>query len=85
MPNGKSWKEMKMESINKQLAMLERKKEVLNTRENPIDIIRVVGDIVNIYIDLGETQKAINLRVLLTQLELQNEALISRMKTIINE
>jgi hypothetical protein len=74
-----------MESINKQLAMLERKKEVLNTRENPIDIIRVVGDIVNIYIDLGETQKAINLRVLLTQLELQNEALISRMKTIINE
>lgn len=55
--------------------------------------------VLNIYTQLSESckdklyitgggdyeQKAINLRVLLTQLELQNDALISRMKTIINE
>lgn len=71
-----------MKSINDQL---ERKKEVFNTRDNINDTIRVVGEIIDIYKESGQSQKAVNLQVLLTQLELQNEALINRMKGVIND
>lgn len=64
---------------------LERKKEVFNTRDNINDTLRVVSEIIDIYKESGQSQKAVNLQVLLTQLELQNEALINRMKGIINE
>lgn len=89
-----------MESINEQLESLKKRKEFLNTKNISItDSILWIGKIVDSYENLSESckdklyitgggdyeQKATNLRVLLTQLELQNEALINRMKTIINE
>jgi dihydrofolate reductase len=88
-----------MESINDQLKMLERKKYILNTPNTLNDTIKVFNEIADIYVELSESckdklyitgggdyaQKAVNLRTLLTQLELQNDALISRMKGIINE
>ncbi len=71
-----------MESINEQL---EKQKELLKNTDNLIDIIKTIHEIIYIFEELSESQKATSLRVLLTQLELQNEALISRMKGIINE
>lgn len=88
-----------MEKVNEMLLMLVRKKEVLKESNNITDQIRILNEIIDIYKELCDSsyssgdrssqvsylQKATNLRVLLTQLELQNEALISRMKGIIND
>lgn len=88
-----------MESINDYLLLVKRNKDTLNKNISMNDSIILLSGIVTIYDDIhihygevGDTDLqtkylylATNLRVLLSQLNIQNEALIKRMKGLINE